>query len=270
MADHNEVLTFISKQSKDNCLDLLDAHKAADTFGCSLSQIEKIALTHSILPTRFQRNGLSCSDQLRLLQSTIAVIGCGGLGGRTAELLARIGIGRLILTDPDIFSESNLNRQIFCNIKSLGSNKVDVVGRELQAVNPALKTTRQCMEFNTESIVSADIVMDCLDSAGARIELSEICRKQDIPMVHGAVSQWYGQAGVDLAPNTLISTLYPQKTIPLETPTVMPMSVALIASIQVAEAIKLILGQDSPLLSGWMQTDLLRCDYDTILIPSGS
>jgi molybdopterin-synthase adenylyltransferase len=264
VADQKAILAFLEKQAKGSCIYLAGLQKAAATFDCPLRDIEKIALSHSILPARFRRNGFSCKDQLKLLQSKVAIIGCGGLGGRTAELLARVGLGHLILTDPDVFSESNLNRQVFCTVKTLGSNKAEVLSRELQKINPVLQTTEHVTFFNEQSIVGVDIVIDGLDSTEARKELAGLCQKQSTPMVHGAVREWYGQAGIDQPANTLISTLYPQTAGSPEPPKVMGATVALIAAIQAAETCKLLLGHDSPLNRGWLQADLLRCDYETL------
>jgi len=265
--DRKKVLRAIHLRAQGKYLTLDDALKIAADWSCPLQNIEQFALENSIVPTRFKRNSLSCREQLRLFQSRVAIIGCGGLGGRTAELLTRLGIGHLILTDPDSFSESNLNRQLFCTPKTLGVNKVTVLARELKQINPALTCSENVALFNCDSIARADIVIDGLDSIEARIELSQLCRKQNIPMIHGAVKEWYGQAGIDQAPNTLISTLYPQAEKTPASPKVLAMNVALVASIQTAEAIKFLSGHDSPLQKSWLQTDLLHCEYDTIPIP---
>jgi len=264
VADQKAILSFLKERVKGTCIDLADVQQAASSFDCPLHDIEEIGLGHSILPARFQRNGLSCKDQLKLFRAKVAVIGCGGLGGRTAELLARVGIGHLILTDPDVFSESNLNRQIFCSMETLGYKKVEVLSRELQKINPALQATEYETFFNEQSIVNGDIVIDGLDSTEARKELSRLCQKQSTPMVHGAVREWYGQAGIEQPANTLINTLYPQTAGSQEPPKVMGATVALIAAIQAAETCKLLLGHDSPLSRGWLQADLLRCNYETL------
>ncbi len=265
VVDKKVILDFLSKHAQGTCIGLDDLQKAARTFDCSLRDIETIALSHSILPARFQRNGLSCSDQLKLFRSKMAIIGCGGLGGRTAELLARAGVGHLILTDPDVFSESNMNRQIFCTTETLGCNKVDIVGRELEKINPVLKTDLHVSPFNPLSISTADIVIDALDSATARKKLSTLCRKHSIPMIHGAVKEWYGQVGIEQSANNLIDTLYHQTTENTLPPHIVPMTVSLIASLQAAEACKLILGTGSPLRDGWLQCDLLYSDYERII-----
>lgn len=265
MDEIKKIVHLLQKCSKGNVLSFIDQKRIAEENGCTLRGVEQIALEHLILPARYQQNSLSCTEQLRLFQSRVAIIGCGGLGGRTAELLARVGIGHLILTDPDIFSESNLNRQIFCTLETIGQHKVEVVARELQKINPSLTTTYFSSNFCTASITGADIAIDGLDSTDARKALSKLCQNNNIPLIHGAVKEWYGHVGVDHSTNTLIDCLYPQpqnSTIP--SPSVLPMTVALIAALQVTETCKIILKSVSHLNSGWLQCDLLFHDYDYI------
>lgn len=212
---------------------------------------------------RYLRNGLTDTEQ-KLLQSTsVSVIGCGGLGGRTAELLVRAGIGTIRLTDPDTFATSNLNRQLFCTPETLGLAKASVVAAELQKINPQTTIHFHVQSFTENSLQDADIVIDGLDSARDRKHLAQLCRKRAIPLIHGAVKQWYGQTGVDHAASPLIETIYSHRETD-SAPRVLPMTVALIAAMQVAEACKIILHKGSPLHSGWLQCDLLHCDYEHI------
>ncbi|HIP82365.1 MAG TPA: HesA/MoeB/ThiF family protein [Desulfocapsa sulfexigens] len=210
------------------------------------------------------RNGLATEDQKALRQATVSIVGCGGLGGRTAELLVRLGIGTFILTDPDIFTSSNLNRQIFCTPQTLGLEKARVVASELQKINPVANIYFHVQTFSENNIKNADVVIDGLDSAKDRLQLAKLCRSHSIPLIHGAVKQWYGQAGVDSETSPIIDTLYSTPETD-STPTVFPMTVALIAAMQATEVCKWILQKESPLQNGWLQCDLLNCDYDQIL-----
>ena len=80
---------------------------------CNHRRVEQTALEMEIIPERYTRNmtTLSAKDQHHLLGCTVCVVGVGGLGGSVAEILARIGVGRLRLVDSDHFEDSNLNRQ---------------------------------------------------------------------------------------------------------------------------------------------------------------
>lgn len=214
---------------------------------------------------RFIRNGLSEAEQKALQEATIAVIGCGGLGGRTAELLTRLGIGSLLLTDPDVFSESNLNRQLFCNMETLGQTKTMVVAGELQKINPGIHIKTFVQAFDASSVHGADVAIDALDSGEARKQLATLCQQQNTPLVHGAVKSWYGQVGVEHPASPLMATLYPDSNKSSTPPNVLPMTVSLIASMQTAEVCKYILRQDSPLQrSISLQCDLLNCQYELI------
>ncbi len=231
----------------------------------TLKDKEETALENGVLPNRYKRNGLSCKQQLTLLRSTVAIIGCGGLGGRCAEILTRLGVGRLILTDPDRFSESNLNRQIFCNTKHLSCYKVKVVAQELHGINPAMVISSHCKSFDNSSIQQAEVVVDALDSTEARQRLSALCSSSNIPLVHAAVNRWYGKIGLDKQQeNTLIEHHYPRQTGVEQTPTVLPMTVALVAAMQATEVCKLILHCGQSLNHGWLQADLLVNEYETI------
>ena len=99
-------------------------------------------LGQNIWPERFRRNfGLVTAEEMtRLLQSRALVLGCGGLGGYAAELLARSGVGSIRLVDNDVFDESNLNRQRFCSESMLGQRKVCVVRDALADIASHVET----------------------------------------------------------------------------------------------------------------------------------
>lgn len=263
VAREDEIIAFLRSRAVDSHFFFGDQKEAATLFSCSMRDVEEVGLEHSLLPERYQRNGLSCVDQLKLFRSRIAVIGCGGLGGRTSELLTRAGVGTLSLTDPDTFCESNLNRQTFCTAETLGLHKAEVVARELQKINPTLATHVNITPFDADIIRGWDVIVDCLDSVEARRDLSQLCHQKKLPLVHGAVRNWYGQVGIESGENDLIRFLYPETTSP-GPPKVMVMAVSLISAIQAAEACKLRLGHESPLTRSWLQCDLLHCDFDTI------
>ena len=131
----NNILTFIHEQLKDGLFPWSAQNMAAERFACSHAEVEELALENGMLPARYQRNQkmISTAEQLLLFRSRIAVIGCGGLGGYVIEELARLGVGRIIAIDPDVFEEHNLNRQLLATPKTLGQGK----GIEKELGNPA-------------------------------------------------------------------------------------------------------------------------------------
>lgn len=103
-----------------------------------------ILLEQDIWPERFRRNrGVFTSRQMaRLLSLRVFIAGCGGLGGHVASLLARMGAGGFRLCDPDIFEESNLNRQYFCTERRWADRRPWSAGRVCWISHPIWRLTR--------------------------------------------------------------------------------------------------------------------------------
>lgn len=104
-------------------------------------------------------------DQEILLASAVAIAGTGGIGGLLAERLTRLGVGRLILSDPGNFEISNLNRQHGCSVSTIGSNKAKEVANLCKAINPTadiqwdsrgLETQEDMERFIKDALVVAD------------------------------------------------------------------------------------------------------------------
>ena len=117
----------------------------AGQFGLTRREAEIALLELGVLPRRYLRNygTVGLGGQLILLRSSVAVIGLGGLGGYIVEGLARVGVGRLILVDGDVFCDHNLNRQLFSSEENLGQAKASVACSPLKAkASPALTTIR--------------------------------------------------------------------------------------------------------------------------------
>jgi Dinucleotide-utilizing enzymes involved in molybdopterin and thiamine biosynthesis family 2 len=158
--------------------------------GLPAREVERWACENGIVPSRYERNigTLGLDGQGRLLGSTAAVVGCGGLGGLLTDLLARAGVGRLVLVDGDTFTDHNLNRQLLCDESNLGQSKATAAARRVDAVNGAVETRvveAFLEEANALQILSGcDLAVDALDSNGARRILRNACRELGIP--HGS------------------------------------------------------------------------------------
>ena len=218
----------------------------------------------------FSRNigSITNAQQLRLQKATVTVIGCGGLGGFVIEELSRLGIGTIHICDPDKFSISNINRQLYARAETLGQYKASVAAKRVRLMHgqtTVLPVTTRFQEEEKQLLANTEVVVDCLDNVSGRRELAGLCNQYQIPLVHGAVQQWYGQVGVQLAGGTLIQDLYGRHTEDEKTvPSVLSCTVAVIASIQVAETCKLLLGLESPLHNNWINIDLQRVTFDII------
>ncbi|MEN8179644.1 MAG: ThiF family adenylyltransferase [Pseudomonadota bacterium] len=117
----------------------------------------------------FERNiGLVSVNELAQLAGKLVVIpGCGGVGGVHAQTLARMGVGRFRISDPDSFSLANFNRQIGANIQTIGRNKAEVIAEMLLAINPQAEVTiieGGITRSNVASFVDgADLLIDGID-----------------------------------------------------------------------------------------------------------
>jgi len=247
--------------------------EAAGIFGITLAQVEEIALEGGILPARYQRNreAISVSDQLTLFRSSVVVIGCGGLGGYVVEELARLGVGRIVVIDPDVFEEHNLNRQLFSSPANLGQAKVQAAVARIAEVNPAVTLTPLQTAFSPENgadlLAGCRVVVDALDSIQVRLELAEVCNRMEIPLVHGAIAGWYGHVTTQFPGDDTLQTIYRawkagkgiEQT--LGNPSFTP---AVVASLEVAEVCKLLIGQGTPLQGRQLVIDLLSMEIQVV------
>ena len=116
-------------------------------------------------------------NTLKLINTSVCIIGLGGVGGYVAEMLARAGVGRLLLIDFDTVSESNLNRQIIALADTVGKKKTDVMLQRVKSINPdcdAAALDIFVTKENADSIIEqsgADIIIDCIDNVSAKIAI---------------------------------------------------------------------------------------------------
>jgi molybdopterin/thiamine biosynthesis adenylyltransferase len=147
-----------------------------------------------------QKGIISKDEQLNLLNSQITVIGCGGIGGATTEMLARMGVGKLRIVDKDVFEISNINRQLMSNQNSVGRPKTDITKERLESINPSLKVEAFNQELNDKNVFKilkgSQIVIDALDNLLTRIIVSRCSEKLDISFIHGAIHSTMGQVTV--------------------------------------------------------------------------
>ena len=168
------------------------------------------------MPTRYIGDGyweiasrqmsiVTRSEQERFKDAKITVIGCGGIGGETIEMLARMGIGELVLVDKDAYDLSNLNRQTLATITDLGLVKSEVAAEKVRLINPYVKTTtfnEHIDHTNIDKVIEdSDIVIDALDNVLTRVIVSRKAKEKGIPYIHGAIHGTLGQITVFL-PNS--------------------------------------------------------------------
>lgn len=122
-----------------------------------------------MIKEQFTRNlGIMSEEEVtKLNHTTIAIAGCGCIGGFAAELLSRMGVGKLTLADPDTFDVSNINRQCAATHRTVGMLKVEALKEHLLAINPDLEIatfTEGVNEGNVETFLEgAEYVIDAID-----------------------------------------------------------------------------------------------------------
>ncbi len=214
--------------------------------------------------------------QVRLLNGKACIVGMGGLGSAAATQLAAMGVGYLRIVDHDVVELSNLPRQHLYDRSSLGYPKVEAAAKSLRRLNPQVEmetlTTSIAPSSAMDVVRGMDVVVDGLDQMMPRYALNRACLKLGVPYIFGAALGSRGN----------ISTIIPGKTACLEcfygdlndarlprcgTIGVHPSVVGILASIQVAEATRLISGRPPRLAGTLLYCDLEDMTFDHISVP---
>jgi molybdopterin/thiamine biosynthesis adenylyltransferase len=247
--------------------------EAAERFSLSLAEAERLILESDLLPARYQRNRqmFTTEQQLLLCKSRVAVVGCGGLGGYVIEELARLGVGTITAIDPDVFVEHNLNRQLLSSPAQLGCAKVKAAVARAMEVNPAVAVIPREEALNRvngdDLLRDVHVAVDALDNIASRLELAEVCDGLGIPFVHGAIGGWYGQVLTQFPGERTLQKIYAHREEAkgvekhLGNPSFTP---AVVASLEVAETCKILLGTGRPLRNRQMVIDLLHMDIQEV------
>ncbi len=233
-------------------------------------------MVNTILDNRYIRNfkSLTKSDQKKLNQSRISIIGLGGLGGCVLEMLARIGIGHICAIDHDTFDASNLNRQILSQESLIGISKTNAAIKHIKSINSQIniKCINKCLNKDNahDLIKGSNIVIDCLDSIKTRFVLQEACKKVSIPLVSGAIEGASGQVSVIFPQDKGFELIYgDKKTLTKKTNNGndlgnLSFCVFFISSLQVSECIKIILKRKHILRNKLFVADLWTNSFDIV------
>lgn len=221
---------------------------------------------------RYSRNLTTISEEENniIKKSKVCVIGCGGLGGYSIEMLGRIGVGNITAVDGDVFDETNLNRQILSNTSTLGMSKAYVAMERMKLVNEEIqiKPIQDFLdETNANKIIKGNqVVVDALDHIPTRLLVQKTCEELNIPFVYGAIAGWYGQVSTIFPGDRTLNKIY-KKNISkgeekkLGNPSFTP---ALISSIQVSEVIKILIKRGELLRNRILYCDTLNQEYQII------
>jgi molybdopterin/thiamine biosynthesis adenylyltransferase len=250
---------------------LEDTHalKIANKCRCPVHDVYIEALGLGIYPYRYLRNSKSIShkEQLKLAESRVTVVGLGGLGGQVILLLARVGIGHLVMVDHDVFDETNLNRQALCNKTSLGRSKVEESVSVIGSINPAVEVIAHQLKFDSSSVerilAGSDVVVDALDNVPDRFTLEKAAKNLGIPLVHGALAGFEGQLMTIFPDDMGLVYLYGRQEVKRDDPNrpeailgVPAITPSFIATLQAMEVLKILLNRGKAFRNTMVHVDL--------------
>ena len=210
--------------------------------------------------------------QLKLKNAKVCVIGTGGLGHPIISRLATMGVGTLRIVDRDVIELSNLHRQMMFDEDDVGQVKVEVAAKKLQKLNPDCKIEPLAVSVNDytalEVIEGCDVVIDALDSVNARYALNKACIEIGIPFVTGAAVGTSGQVFTVLPKKSACYfCMFPEldeDTMPTcSIEGVHPPILSIVGAIEVAEAVKIILGKTPNLSERILHIDLENLDFNS-------
>jgi len=213
--------------------------------------------------------GFGESGQRKLLDSTVLLLGCGALGSIAADMLARAGVGHLVIIDRDFVELTNLQRQVLFDEQDVIDSipKAEAAKRKLAKINSGIKVTAIVDDINHTNIEryarGADILVDGLDNFETRYLANDLAVKKGMPYVYGAAVGTTGMAfavlphaggngaweKTDVASlaTPCLRCLFEEPPSPGTSPTcdtvgVLSSAVAIIANLQVAETLKILTG----------------------------
>ena len=201
---------------------------------------------HFVLP------GFGSEGQRKLKNSTVVVIGAGGLGCPVLSYLAAAGVGSITIIDDDVVSLSNLQRQILFTTADLNLPKAETAAKKISSLNPSIKVdfirSRLSSENALTVLAPADVVVDCTDNFPTRYLVNDACVLLDKPLVYGSVFRYEGQVAVfNYKQGINYRDFYPLPPDPQSVPNceeggVLGVLTGIIGSIQANETIKILAG----------------------------
>lgn len=142
------------------------------------------------METPLQRMELLIGEEnlKKLKESTVMIVGVGGVGSYAAEALARSGVGKLVLVDGDTVAPSNLNRQIHAVFATIGKSKTEVMKERIESYRDDCTIIRKDMFYNEEANdklfdVEVDFVIDAIDTMSSKLALIKYCKEHNIPFI---------------------------------------------------------------------------------------
>jgi len=212
--------------------------------------------------------------QQKLLDSTVLIVGLGGLGSPVAMYLAAAGVGKFILADFDNVDESNLQRQIIHTENCIGMNKAESAKQTITALNSSARITTITGKLDKETLINrladVDCVVDATDNFAARFAINSACVQTSTPLVSGAAIRLEGQVSVfsNDGSSPCYECLYPDTGEELDQSCsengILAPVVGVIGSIQAVETLKLLMEVGKGLHSRLLILDAFTMEWRSI------
>jgi molybdopterin/thiamine biosynthesis adenylyltransferase/rhodanese-related sulfurtransferase len=229
---------------------------------------------------RYQRHLLlpevDVAGQQKLLQSKVLLLGAGGLGSPAALYLAAAGVGTLGVIDMDVVDESNLQRQILHSLDRVGERKVDSAKKTLTGLNPDVNVVTYDVRLAADNVLDIfagyDVIVDGTDNFPTRYLVNDAALKLDIPVVHGSIFRFEGQASVYLPhEGPCYRCQVPEPPPPELAPScseagVLGVLCGIIGSVQAIECVKVLLRIGEPLAGRLLAYDALEGTFRTFKV----
>lgn len=234
--------------------------------------------------------GFGEDGQRRLQDSTVVVLGCGALGSVAVDMLARAGVGHLVIVDRDFIELTNLQRQVLFDERDVADAipKAEAAKRKIGRINSQVKVTAVVDDINHTNIEryadGADVIVDGLDNLETRYLANDLAVKSGRPLVYGAAVGMTGMAFPILphtageaaweSPGDSLATpcfrcLFEEAPPPGTSPTcdtigVISSAVAIVANFQVAETLKILTGNFDHVSRTLLMLDLWANDIQQL------
>jgi molybdopterin/thiamine biosynthesis adenylyltransferase len=208
--------------------------------------------------------------QERLKKAHIFIAGAGGLGSPVSIYLAVAGIGTISIVDMDVVDRTNLNRQILHYDRDIGRKKTISAEEKLRELNPDIIVNAINMKIdasNAKKIVGeADGIVDAMDNYPTRYLLNKVAIAKAIPLFHGGIRGFYGQATTILPGTTpCLKCIFP-KPPPQEVFPVVGVTAGIIGTVQANEVIKFLLRSGEMLTGRLFIWDGVQVHADEICV----
>lgn len=160
-------------------------------------------------------DGWDIEAQEKLKLANVLIVGCGGVGCTTAELLARAGVGKITLIDADTIEISNLQRQIAYVQDDIGFYKAEILAQRLKQINPYIEIeskTEKLDKTNAKQLIShQDLVLDGCDNFATRYLVNQVCKQLDVALISASAIGFQGQLFMVEGDSACYECLFPKQ-----------------------------------------------------------